>query len=80
MFAVCTVLYFKDIHINMSVYMGSYGLWRFLIEFLRDDHRGELVGALTPSQFWSILLVVGAISLIVLRVVLKKKKNYDLWV
>ena len=64
----------------MSVYMGSYGLWRFLIEFLRDDHRGEFVGALTPSQFWSILLVVGAIALIVLRVVLKKKKNYDLWV
>lgn len=80
MFAVCTVLYFKDIHINMAVYMGSYGLWRFLIEFLRDDHRGEFVGALTPSQFWSILLVVGAIALIVLRVVLKKKKNYDLWV
>ena len=80
MFAVCTVLYFKDIHINMAVYMGSYGIWRFLIEFLRDDHRGAFIAGLTPSQFWSLLLVVGAIALVVLRVMLKKKKNYDLWV
>ena len=80
MFAVCLVLYLKDVHVNMAVYLGSYGLWRFLIEFLRDDHRGSFLGAISPSQFWSILMFLGAIALIVLRYVLKEKKNYDLWV
>lgn len=80
LFGVCTYLYFKDKHINMAVYLGSYGLWRFLIEFVRGDHRGSFLGAITPSQFWSIWMVIAAVALIVLRVWLKKKKNYDLWV
>ena len=80
MFGVCTYLYFKEIHINMAVYLGSYGLWRFLVEFLRDDYRGSFIGAISPSQFWSIWMMIAAIALIVLRIVLKEKKEYDLWV
>ena len=61
--AVMIVLLFrfhsKD---NMAIYLVSYGIWRFVIEFFRDDHRGGLIPGLTPSQFWSILMVIGGIA------------------
>lgn len=58
MFAVCSYLLLrKNYRHTMSVYLISYGAFRFLIEFLRGDHRGELLGFLSPSQFWSILMI-----------------------
>lgn len=48
---------------TMAVYLVSYGVWRFVIEFFRDDHRGSLIPGLTPSQFWSIIMVVGGIAI-----------------
>lgn len=57
--AVMIVLYFKfGFNCNFGLYAIAYGIWRFLIEFARDDHRGELFGALTPSQFWAIVMVL----------------------
>ncbi len=44
------------------VYMVSYGAFRFLIEFIRDDPRGKLVGALSPSQTLSVLMVAGSVA------------------
>ena len=62
---VMAVLYFKfKFNYNFSVYLISYGIWRFAIEFLRDDYRGEFIGNVTPSQFWSILMVIGGIGYI----------------
>jgi phosphatidylglycerol:prolipoprotein diacylglycerol transferase len=46
----------KNCIFNMPIYLMSYGAWRFGIEFIRGDHRGSLIGSLSPSQFWSILL------------------------
>lgn len=63
MFALCSVLFFKrDYKYNMPLYLVSYGVWRFLIEFLRDDNRGAKILGLQPSQFWSILFVLGGIA------------------
>ncbi len=57
--AVMIVLYFKfAFNCNFGLYAISYGIWRFFIEFARDDHRGELFGLLTPSQFWALVMVV----------------------
>lgn len=65
LFAVCSFLLLKfRFRHNMSVYLIGYGLFRFAIEYLRDDHRGELVGSLSPSQFWSICMVVLGVALI----------------
>ena len=64
LFAVCLVLYMKkDFKYNLPLYLVAYGIFRFLIEFVRDDNRGELIGAVTPSQFWSILMVVIGVAL-----------------
>lgn len=44
---------------NLSVYLIGYGIWRFVIEYLRGDDRGEtFVEFLTPSQLTAILLVI----------------------
>ena len=64
--AVMIVLLFrfksKD---TMAVYLVSYGIWRFIIEFFRADdvERGKFVPGLTPSQFWSIVMVIGGIAI-----------------
>lgn len=60
---------------SVSVYLIGYGIWRFFIEFARGDYRGSFVPGLTPSQFWSILLVLLGIGYIVFRVILAKRKN-----
>lgn len=62
LFAVC--IYFvtkKDFKYNLSLYLVAYGVFRFLIEFIRDDDRGSFIGTLTPSQFWSVIMVFSGI-------------------
>ena len=54
------------------MYLASYGIFRFLIEFIRGDDRGAYFLGLSPSQMFSL---VGIIISIILIVVLKKKKN-----
>jgi phosphatidylglycerol:prolipoprotein diacylglycerol transferase len=62
---------------NMAVYLISYGVFRFLIEYIRGDERGALVAGVSPSQFWSILMVVLGIALLFLMApMFKKRKAY----
>ncbi len=61
------ILFFKfRFNCNFSVYLIGYGIWRFLIEYVRDDYRGEFIGGITPSQFWSILMVLLGVGYIFL--------------
>lgn len=79
LFAVCYLLYYKK-HFkhNMSLYLIVYGIFRFFIEFLRGDHRGELLGFISPSQFWSILMVLGGVGVYFLLEWLFKKRAQEL--
>ncbi|HOD41543.1 MAG TPA: prolipoprotein diacylglyceryl transferase [Candidatus Wallbacteria bacterium] len=54
------------------LYIYMYSAWRFAIEFLRDDDRGQFLFGLSPSQNVSIAGFVFAT--IVLIAVLKTKK------
>ena len=59
MFIICSYLLLrKKFRHNMTVYLISYGVFRFLIEFIRGDDRGKLFGVLSPSQFWSLCMVI----------------------
>lgn len=58
----CLVLK-KHFKYNMSLYLVSYGVFRFLIEFIRADDRGQFVGSLSPSQFWSLGMIILGIGL-----------------
>ena len=78
LFAICFYLLMKkDFKHNMSVYLICYGIFRFCIEFLRDDSRGALVGGISPSQFWSIIMVVAGVGLIFLVEWLYKKSPQE---
>lgn len=46
------------------IYMILYGIGRFLIEFLRNDYRGE-IGILSTSQFISIIFVIVGAAMLV---------------
>ncbi len=72
--AIMIVLYFKfKFNYNFGLYAIAYGIWRFVIEFFRDDYRGTFVGGLTPSQFWSIIMVVVGIGYFFLQYFLLSK-------
>lgn len=45
------------------IYLFTYSIFRFVIEFFRGDERGQLAG-LSPSQYWCIVLFLAAILLL----------------
>ena len=51
----------------MTVYLASYGVFRFLIEFVRYDDRGKLFGSLSPSQLWSLVFLALAVMVFFLQ-------------
>ena len=77
-FGILLVVYLKKAHpYNLPLYMILYGIFRFVIEYFRDDDRGEFVPGISPSQFWSILLVIGGIVLVpVLKKLWDKRRAY----
>ncbi len=77
--AVCLYLVMKkDFKHNLSLYLIAYGIFRFCIEFLRDDDRGQLIGNLSPSQFWSILMVAMGVGVYFLLQWAYKKRAQEL--
>ncbi len=48
---------------NMAIYLVSYGIWRFVIEYFRDDYRGNFIPGISPSQFWCIIMILGGIAI-----------------
>ncbi len=65
----CVFIYFilKDKKWTLITYCLSYSVFRFLIEFLRGDPRGELLGVMTPSQTQSVLMFLVGVFFLVLR-------------
>lgn len=63
LFAVLSYLYFHRSNITMQIYLIAYGAWRIFIEFFRDDYRGAFVLGLSPSQWQSIIFIIGGIAM-----------------
>jgi phosphatidylglycerol---prolipoprotein diacylglyceryl transferase len=63
LFMLFTFLTLKEnmkIHIsNVYIYLASYGTFRFFIEFLRGDYRGQFLYGLSPSQWISFSVILG---------------------
>ncbi len=80
LFAICFLLVWKkDFKHNMSVYLIAYGIFRFSLEFLRGDDRGQFLGTMiSPSQFWSICMVIGGVAVYFLSNYLYKKRAAEL--
>lgn len=76
--AVLSVLYFKRFNITHVVYLISYGVWRFVIEFFRGDSVFEgvegvksIFDILSPSQWQSIIFILVGVAILIIY---KKKK------
>ena len=67
----------KNFQYNMPVYLVAYGIWRFALEFIRGDDRGSFIPNISPSQFWSILMVIIGIVLFIYQYKYFKKKNIN---
>lgn len=80
LYIVSMILFFKK-KTNISyIYLISYGVFRFIIEFIRGDDRGEFLSFLSPSQFTSIILIIVGIILIIYRnKILIKNDKYNIY-
>ncbi|MBQ7308288.1 MAG: prolipoprotein diacylglyceryl transferase [Clostridia bacterium] len=69
----------KNFKYNLSLYLIAYGIWRFIIEFFRGDDRGSFLLNLSPSQFWSIIMVIAGVCMIfILKIFFEKRQNEKL--
>ena len=70
LFVLCAVIFLLVMKWNfkhgLSVYLIAYGIFRFFIEYLRDDYVGDFIPGIRPSQFWSILMTIAGVGLIFL--------------
>lgn len=71
LYALMAVLLYrllKGKRYGLPVYMMSYGVWRFLIEYLRGDERGEVfIEFLSPSQLTALLLIVAGAAVVFIQ-------------
>jgi len=49
------------------IYLYSYGIFRFILEFFRGDDRGAVFNPLSPSQLICIIMVIVAIVLTIIK-------------
>ncbi|HKM30016.1 MAG TPA: prolipoprotein diacylglyceryl transferase family protein [Bacilli bacterium] len=80
MFALTSYLLLnKKFKYNICVYLFGYGIFRFLIEYIRADDRGQFIGMLSPSQFWSLIMIVLAVVVyFLIKKVSKEEKDKGL--
>lgn len=60
-------LYNKRKHkagLAIAIYMISYAVYRFIIEFFRADFRGTVIGGLSTSQFISVFVFIIGIAIL----------------
>ena len=80
LFILSGILFFLaykyDFKYTMPVYLIGYGIWRFLIEFIRGDERGFVLFGLHPAQFISIIaIIIGIILIFIFRFKVLQKEN-----
>ena len=73
---VTVVLLVKKIPGAMALYMSAYGVWRFVIEFFRNDDRGStVVDFMTPSQLVSVILFAGSVIVYVYSIKMYRNRE-----
>ena len=74
LFALFIYRLIKGKSCNLPIYMATYGVWRFVIEFFRKDYRGDIfLDFFSPSQFIALVMVMGAVGLFFLQKALMNK-------
>ncbi len=68
---------FKKSEYSAVIYLYTYSIFRFIIEFVRDDPRGAFLFGLSPSQIISIIMFIGAIALNIIVIRHNKKPEME---
>lgn len=82
LFFIMIIFYKKLRKHNVELYCFAYGLFRFLMEFLRGDDRGSTGFFLTPSQFICVILWIWGVLLVLFKrgLIFKKlSKKCEIW-
>ena len=82
LFAFMVIFRRKFKYSNAEIYLISYGIFRFILEFWRGDDRGSTGLFFSPSQILSIVLVITGVLIILFKRKVIFKKLYaklDLW-
>ncbi len=60
---------------SMIAYMGGYSIFRFIIEFFRDDYRGGTFLGMSPSQIVCLVIFILIVPTVILfkKVIFKEK-------
>lgn len=78
LFILSGILFFlaykKNFKYNFCIYLMGYGVFRFMLEFIRGDERGAFFLGLSPSQWFSIIAFISAIVLFI-YLKFKNQKN-----
>ncbi|MBO4667399.1 MAG: prolipoprotein diacylglyceryl transferase [Bacilli bacterium] len=84
LFVLCGIMLLlllkKNFKYNFIIYLPAYGIWRFLIEYVRADERGQIfpgVDWISPSQFISLIMVLGTIPVYFLIKYLYKNEEIN---
>ena len=65
LFAFLFVRAYKNGKYGLSLYLIIYGVWRFFLEYIRGDFRGDtFISFLTPSQLTALLLILAGFAVI----------------
>lgn len=74
---VFVFLYKRKPKNTFFIYLLSYSVFRFFLEFIRNDNRGSVLGqsTLTPSQSIAIFTVIAIIFLVAINSLLAKKNS-----
>ena len=68
------------IQYRLPIYLMSYGVFRFFLEYLRGDNRGQISKIFSPSQITSVVFIVSGIVILnfELKVKLFKKEQQSI--
>ena len=68
------------IQYRLPIYLMSYGVFRFFLEYLRGDNRGQISKIFSPSQITSVVFIVSGIVILIyeLKVKLFKKEQQSI--
>ena len=79
LFLLCGIMIFlllKGKTLNLPLYLISYGIWRFFIEYARGDYRGDtFVSFLSPSQLTAVVLAACGVGLLIFERIYTKKHS-----
>ncbi len=78
LFGICLIFLLKtEGYLPVLIYTYGYSVFRFILEFFRGDSSRAVTGPLSPSQWQSIALFLGAVAVTVWRIKISRPRDKE---